>query len=300
MSTFESPATTQQARTGNPRVAVIIPSLHGDVRRVRASLERQTFRDYELHVITGVSPAARARNQGVAEATSEYYLFIDDDAYFEDDRALEALVRVLDNDPGCGIAGSSKILPPDASWLQRRIAAEIPRWIYPVEEHDTESNPPLDKYGFTGITTTCCLVRRSVFSAVGGFDEGLLTGPEDTEFFYRVRGAGHRFVIPAHCWVCHDPPKTLRSLLRKSFQYGRGHAQEALKAPERGMAIIPLSRWYGWLAILLSPWFFVPSIFASPYFDPVRRIRLGFRPIKALSTYATLYGYTWAWYHARN
>ena len=168
--------------------------------------------------------------------------------------------------------------------------------MYPVVKEDIESNPPLDEYGYTGITTTCCALRRSLFEEVHGFDEQLGTGPEDTEFFYRIRRLGYRFIIPGDCWVYHDPPKSLSSLLRKSFKYGIGHAQEARKAPERHMDIVPLDRWYGKLVALALPLFFVPSLFVSLYFDPTRHIRVGFRPVKALSTYATFYGYCWGWF----
>ena len=66
------------------------------------------------------------------------------------------------------------------------------------------------------------------------------------------------------------------------------------------MQIIPLDRWYGKALVLLSPLLFLPSLFVGYYFDPVRHIHIGWRPIKALSTYATLYGYTYGWYHYRH
>lgn len=281
---------------GRATVSVIIPSWSGNVERACKSLDEQSFRDYTLHVVRRVSPAARARNLGVARTQGELILFIDDDAYFGHERVLETLVAALTDDGTIGVVGPSKLLPPDVTRLQRRIAAEVPRWVYPMVDEDTESNPPLDRYGFTGITTTCCLLRRAVFEEIGGFDEELPTGPEDTEFFYRLRRVGYRFVIPRHCWVCHDPPRRVWALLRKSFHYGVGHAWEARKAPERRMAVVPLDRWYGKLFVGLSPLFFVPSLFVSLYFDPERDIRLGFRPLKALSTFATLYGYTWGWF----
>jgi glycosyltransferase involved in cell wall biosynthesis len=278
-------------------VSVIIPSWRGNVRRVCNSLRAQTFRDYTVRVVSGVSPAARARNLAAAEARSSLLLFIDDDAYFGHERVLETLVGTLGADPTLGAVGPSKLVPPDATWLQRRIAAETPRWVYPILTADAESNPPLDRYGFSGISTTCVLVPRAVFEQIGGFDERLTTA-EDTDFFYRLRRAGYRLVIPRDCWVYHDPPAGLSTLLRKSCQYGRNHALEARKWPERHMDILPLDRWYGRLLLLLSPLFFPLSLFVNVYFDPVRRLELGFLPLKALSTYATLYGYAWEWFRS--
>jgi hypothetical protein len=65
------------------------------------------------------------------------------------------------------------------------------------------------------------------------------------------------------------------------------------------MDVVKLDRWHGKRLVLLSPLLFVPSLFISLYFDPVRHWRIGFRPIKALATYATLYGYTWGWFTDR-
>jgi cellulose synthase/poly-beta-1,6-N-acetylglucosamine synthase-like glycosyltransferase len=282
-------------RAVRPDAAVIVPSWHGNAARLLAGLADQVGQDFTVEIVRGIHPAGTARNIGAARTTSEILVFIDDDAYLGHVRVLATMVDTLLADPTIGVVGPSKLLPPEASWLQRRIAVEVPRWVYPIAAEDTESNPPLDHYGFTGITTTCCAMRRSVFEEVGGFDEELITG-EDTEFFYRLRRAGYRFVIPRDCWVHHPVPGSLRVLLRKSFNSGRGHAREARRAPGRNMDVVPLDRWYGKLFVLLAPLLFMPSLFVSFYFDPKRHVRLGFRPLKAISTYATLYGYTRAWF----
>jgi glycosyltransferase involved in cell wall biosynthesis len=284
--------------SGTPRVSIIVPSWTGDVTRLQRSIETQTFRDFEIVVIKGVSPASRARNQGVANSRGELLVFVDDDAYLGHERVLEILVDTLESDDTIGVVGPSKLLPGDASRFQRMVAKQVPRWIYPVQNEDTESNPPLDRHGFTGITTTCCILRRRVFEQVGGFDEAFDPG-EDPEFFYRIRRAGYRFIIPARCWVNHDPPGTLRGLLKKSFRYGTAHARQARGNPERQMDVIPLGRWYGKVVVAISPALFVPSMFVSYVFEPEPGWQWGFRPIKALSTMTTFYGYTYGWYSSR-
>lgn len=274
----------------SPRVSLIVPSLNGAIDALRASLAEQTLKDVELIVVAGAKPAGRARNLGVARATGAIIVFVDDDATFGHPAVLEQLVAGLAADPTVGVVGPSKQLSPQATPRQRRIAAQVPRWVYPIHTIDTESNPPLDGYGFSGITTTCCAMRRADFLRVGGFDEGLATG-EDPELFYRLRRAGHRFIIPANCWVCHDPPGSLRDLARKCYRYGVGHAQEAHKSRERGMDVVPATGPLGTLLLLASPLLWPALLFCQPYFEPTRHIRFGFQPFKALSTLATYYGY---------
>lgn len=286
----------QKAACPMTSVAIVIPSWTGEVSRTLASLERQTFQDYEIEVVKGVSPAGRARNIGVSRTTAPILLFIDDDAFFGSDDSLERLVKLIQSDPQIAVVGSSKLVPPKASRVQKAIAAQVPRQTYPTQPTDTESNPPLEGYGFTGVTTTCCVVRREVFEALGGFDESLTTGPEDTDFFYRVRKAGYRIFVAGQCWVYHDPPASLGQLLRKSFRYGLGYALEVRKTPDRHMALLPLDRWKGRLLLLALPLGFPLALFIHPYFDPHRRLEFGFRPFKTLSTYAVVCGYTYGWY----
>lgn len=278
------------AGAGRARVSVVVPSLDGSIAPLRASLAEQSLQAFELIVVAGAKPAARARNLGAARAGGEIVVFIDDDATLGHPGVLAQLVAKLDADPSVGVVGPSKQLSPGATPRQRRIAAQVPRWVYPVEPEDTESNPPLDGYGFSGITTTCCAMRRADLERVGGFDESLVTG-EDPELFFRVRKAGFRFLIPAGCWVCHDPPGSLRDLARKCYSYGIGHAQEAHKNGERGMHVVPVTGLPGALLLLISPLLWPPLLFCQPYFEPTRHVRFGLQPLKALSTMATYYGY---------
>ena len=289
----------EETAVERPEVSIIIPSWTGDVDRVTLSIRSQTYRNYTIEVVSGIGPAARARNVGAARTTGEILLFIDDDAYFGHETVLEELVTLLERDPEVAAAGTSKVLPQHSNLLKKAIARQVPRMVYPVVPRTVESNPPLDRYGFTAITSTCCAVRRDVFMQVGGFDEDLTTGPEDTDFFYRVRQLGYKIVVAGNTWVYHDPPGKVVDLLRKSFWYGIGHALEARKHPERHMAVIPLDRWYGKLALLGAVLAFPAALFVHYYFDPVRRLAFGFRPLKTLSTYAVLCGYVYGWYNRK-
>lgn len=263
------------------------------------SIREQTFRDFEVDIVRGVSPAARARNIGARRSKADILLFVDDDAYFGHPKVLEMLVDSLIRDPQAAVVGTSKLVPRSANRLQKAIARQVPRMVYPVVPATQESNPPLHRYGFTAVTTTCCVVRREAFEEVGGFDERLSTGPEDTDFFYRVYRSGYHIKVAGNTWVYHDPPSSLNDLVRKSFRYGVGHAMEARKNPERGMAVLPLDRWQGKLA-LLGAIFAVPfALFIHYYFDPVRRLEFGFRPLKTLSSYAVLCGYAYGWFRVK-
>ncbi len=284
--------------TTSPKISIIIPSWTGDVSRLTKNIEQQTLRDYEIIVVRKVSPAARARNLGAQQATTNILLFLDDDAYLGHESVLETMVEVLENEQ-VAIVGASQQMPVQASAFQHAVARQVPRYVSPIVLDNVVSNPPLNGYGFTAITTLCCAVRRSVFEEVRGFDEELPTG-EDTDFFYRVRRRNYNLVVAANCWVYHEPPASLQSLLRKNFWYGVGHVLEARLRPERGMMLLPLNRWYGPLGLAAFLLGFPLAFFVHYYFSPKQRLVFGFRPLKTLASYAVLCGYVYGWYHNRS
>src|SRR3954467_1136586 len=203
-----------------PPVALIIPSLDGDVEPLLASVRRQTLQPSEIEVVRGVRPNGRARNQGVARTSAPLLMFVDDDALLGDEQVIERLVTPLLADPSIGVTGASKLLPLDACWFQRWVAREVPRITHPIVDQPLESNPDPPSF-YCEITTTCCAMRREVFDAAGGFDPALLRGV-DTEFFVRVRRIGdgrsqsispppspipyYRFMLVPHTWAYHPAP----------------------------------------------------------------------------------------------
>ena len=61
-----------------PSIALIIPSLDGEVEPLLASVRRQTWQPAEIAVVRGVRPNGKARNQGVAQTTAPILVFVDD------------------------------------------------------------------------------------------------------------------------------------------------------------------------------------------------------------------------------
>jgi GT2 family glycosyltransferase len=280
-----------------PQVAVIIPSLDGRVDELLDTLGRQTLAPAEIQVVRGVRPNGRARNQGVARTTAPLLVFIDDDALPGADDLFERLVAPLLADAAVGVTGAAKLLPPDAPWFQRWAAREVPRIIHPVVATPLETNPDPPAF-YCEITTTCCAMRRAVFEQAGGFDESLVRGV-DTEFFVRVRRMHYRFILVPHAWTYHPAPATLRALLHKQFLYGYGHAQEVRRDPARarGRALrTPLhaTAFLLFRTAILLPNIFLPYSYAAPSWWP------GFKPLKALASYAAALGYVWGWYADRH
>ncbi|HMP40798.1 MAG TPA: glycosyltransferase, partial [Roseiflexaceae bacterium] len=136
-------------------------------------------------VVRGVRPNGHARNRGVAQTRSPLLVFLDDDAMPGHPELFERLLEPL-RDPLVGVAGSAKLLPPNASAFQRRVDHEVPRITHPVVQTTLETNPDPPLF-YCDITTTCCAMRREVFAQIGGFGERVEGGGGNEGF---LRGGG--------------------------------------------------------------------------------------------------------------
>lgn len=268
------------------KLSVVIPSWSGDVTALRASIDQQTWQPDEVQVAHRISPNGRARNVGVSQTSGDILIFIDDDAVLGDEYAIENLVRPLLDDGTIHITGASKLIPPDAGWFQRWVAREVPRIEHPVLEQPLPTNPDPPDYK-TEITTTCCAMRRTDFEQSGGFNETLIRGV-DTEYFVRIRRMGFNFLLVPNTWTWHPAPSNLYKLWRKHFLYGRGHAQEIKADPSRAKGLQKRP----FLYFLFRTAILIPNIFL-PYSYNAPEWKLGFKPLKALTSYAGAVGYFW-------
>lgn len=308
----------QAADSGfQPYIAVIVPSLTGRVQELVEALISQSLAPDMIQVVVNVRPNGKARNQGVqasdeaagtldilassqnslsggkAGSVPRILVFIDDDALPDSPDLLKALVEPLLEDETIGVTGCARVLPQDADWFQRRVAAEIPRTVNEIPEEHLETNPPTQGYGHSLITTTCCAMRFETFQEAGGFSETLTSGV-DTDFFYRVRQLGLRFVMVPSVAVLHPAPASLSELWRKFKWYGFGYAQETARRPQQRMGPPLTHLWQRWLFLLAATLWLLPNIFILYSFG-YPRLELGFRPLKAFSTYAVAWGYVRGW-----
>lgn len=117
---------------------------------------------------------AAARNIGWRAVSAAYVLFLDADNFVDPDYAVKA-ANVLDADPRIGVVFGDR-----QEFGIRDTLVE--QWV-PTMAEELVGNR----------IDACAVVRRAVLERSGGFDESMLEGYEDWEFWIRLMGAGEKF-----------------------------------------------------------------------------------------------------------
>ncbi|HEV3085838.1 MAG TPA: glycosyltransferase, partial [Candidatus Elarobacter sp.] len=166
-----------------------------------------------VYVFVGEPNRGKARNAGVARASGDAILFIDDDVVT----------------PPHFLAAHAKA--HDADIFPLAVSGPI------VNVPDPEQRPEPTAANFSrAFFVTCNVsVRAASLRAVGGFDEAFdLYGWEDTELGARLRDHGVRrgFAWDAYLWHIKPPtPESLEDALGKAIEKARMAARFVRKTP---------------------------------------------------------------------
>lgn len=194
-----------------PRVSVVIPVRNGKdyIQEALDSVLQQSFNDLELLLIddgstdddydryalqdprirvihltgTGVS---RARNVGMAQSSGEFIAFLDaDDVWFPG--KLEAQVRYFDAHPDVGVVFGKFVRWPTLPNGGFAPASSLIQDVSQLSKTEEERSGWLYTRLLDGLLVgmNTAVVRRSVYEAIGGFNESMRQG-EDYDFWLKA------------------------------------------------------------------------------------------------------------------
>ena len=144
-----------------------------------------------------------ARNAGYRHCSTEskYVLFLDADDVLEPDM-LRVLVADLDRNPDAGMAFCDRAVidsegKPLDTYRHDRIRRYVPagRWVRCLRP-DEPDTPFKSLFAYDMTVPSLVVLRRSVFSACGGWDEQLGPMGEDTDMWLRVTLRSHARCLP--------------------------------------------------------------------------------------------------------
>lgn len=186
------------------------------------------------------------RNRGIAAAKGEVIVFVDDDC-FPGPSWLQTLVAPINEGAADAVVGGARVHAK--TYIGRAISGlGFPgggsigfKKVFPVSSD-----------GLTGSLVTCnAALRSDLTSEVGGFDETLSKGGEDTELGIRISKSGKRILHVPEAEIEHEPRETLAGFIRWQMRRGRAKRQVAYRHPISGLVGMRLKT-FG--PIIISSW----------------------------------------------
>ena len=221
-----------------PEISVIVAVGRDNIEECVHSLLSQTLpRDrYEIILVTdrmlalepsenavvvtldSSNPAAK-RNAGAHRARGDILAFIDDDARARKDW-IENGRDFLTRFPGASGVGGPRVLPEGASFLQKATDI-IAHSAFFGNGHGNWMEMQVKNKVPHGMINSCnYFIRRKIFLELGGYNEAIGYGGEDTEFIYRaVCDGGCQFAYTWDLIVYHPPRKLGWKLIKQRFRY---------------------------------------------------------------------------------
>jgi GT2 family glycosyltransferase/radical SAM superfamily enzyme YgiQ (UPF0313 family) len=164
----------------------------------------------DIHVIRNEDNLgfAKACNQGAKAARGKYLVFLNNDT-IPLQNWIQPLVQEVEQNDRTAVVGS-KLLYEDGT-IQHAGVAFSRVWFTPYHVYSgLPADAPCVNYRreFQSITAACMLVRREVFEAVGGFDEGYRNGFEDVDLCLKIREQGRRLIYRPDSVLYHLESRT--------------------------------------------------------------------------------------------
>jgi GT2 family glycosyltransferase/glycosyltransferase involved in cell wall biosynthesis len=231
-----------------PRVSVVIPTRGGSRRvwgvercfvfeAVRSMIEQATYPDLEYVVVhDDVTPGpvlealrriggdamvlvdydrpfnfSEKINLGVAAASGDLVLILNDDTELITPDAIETMVAHLEDD-SVGMVGP-KLLFADGTVqdgghvYNRHLLPGLVGW-HGESMGPWQLRPLAVEREVSGVTAAAAMVRRDLFDQVGGFDESMPVNFNDVDFSLKIRATGRRIVWTPHASWYHFESQT--------------------------------------------------------------------------------------------
>jgi O-antigen biosynthesis protein len=164
-----------------------------------------------LEVLAAPGPFnyALIMNDAFRTTHHEFILTLNNDTLITDDQWLRGLLELCARPKvgavGCRLVFSSGEVQHEGIVLGHRVPAANLAFVTPGIAIDSFLRSTRDVSAVTG---ACCLMRRSAWEAIGGFDECLSVAYNDVDYCLRLHEHGYRVLYTPHVTVIHDEHAT--------------------------------------------------------------------------------------------
>jgi GT2 family glycosyltransferase len=221
---------------------------------------------------------AGGNNRGAKEARGRFLAFLNNDTQV-DGAWLGSLRRTFETGGDVGLATSRIVYMDNPSLLDSagdgmtRAGGAFKRG------HGAPADRYMMRRDVFGACGAACMIPRTLFDEVGGFDDDFFVSHEDVDLSYRVRLAGYRCVYEPAALVRHSGSATLGRASRIAVYYG-----------QRNLEWVYLKNTPASLLILTLPLHLGYVLAAAAYFAWIGRL-----PTFAAAQWAAMRGVPGIW-----
>lgn len=185
-----------------------------------AEYVRSRFPAARVVTLPGNRGFAGGNNAGAREATGRFLAFLNNDTS-ADPGWLRALLAGIDQAGGFALATSRIVYMHDPDVIDSA-GDGVLRWGGAFKRHHGEPAAVADTtQEVFGICGAACVMPKTVFDEVGGFDEDFFASHEDVDLSYRARLRGYRCRYVADAVVRHVGSATLGTVSAFSVFQGQ-------------------------------------------------------------------------------
>ncbi|MGC8870970.1 MAG: glycosyltransferase [Brevinematia bacterium] len=242
-----------------PKVSIIIPAVRlGDfIREAIPHYEKLDYDNFEviivvneenfvdekfsdklsIKVIPGPLKLGEKRDKGFEVSSGDIIAFIDDDAYPRSDWLSNA-VKIFNQDESVGIVGGPAITPEDEEFWNKISGNIYSSFLMSGSSRKKFILTKGDIHEDDDIHGVNLLVRRSVFSKVGGFkDISYYFSGEDTLFCLKVKKAGYKIIFSPDVVVYHHRRSIFFDHFKQIANYGFHRGFFVRKFPDNSFKV---------------------------------------------------------------
>jgi len=182
-------------------------------------------------VVKENNPALR-RNLAVKQAQAELVAFIDDDAWAEKDWLLQAK-KIFDTRPELAGFGGVNIAPEEMSAREELVDLILKDHIFGSgsKAYRKNSHPHPARAGEIHLCNF--FLKKDILEQVGGFNEKIGYGAEDSELVYLIKKKlGKEIWFYPELWVWHQRRKFGWGYLKRNFRFRRNNGKLIWLYPE--------------------------------------------------------------------
>ena len=225
------------------RFTLVVPLAPERNAPIIEAIEKLNYDKKEFHVIVAVGRnPSRNRNKSIEKAKGEFIVFLDDDAFINEDY-LGKVDEFIEKHPEIDVVGGPQLTPQDDNIFAKisgyGLSSKFGAWKLANRYESKKENLDADE---TALTSANLICKKKVMNEVK-FDEDLFPG-EDPKFISDVRKMGFRVAYTPKFILYHKRRPNYKLFVKQMFNYGKVRPKKE-----------------SFIETIKKPFFLVPSLF---------------------------------------